>query len=171
MQNINSKNIEFEAKIKNNKKNHKLQIQFNLKENVVETFADDLYKPIKRNHNPEYKLFENQPAPPKIELKTNSYPMQKWVMAQGLGIFTVGLNEYEIYKNTISISLLRSIGIISNPKNQARYVPAGPPIEIPEAQELGEIKESFIISFCNQSECEKISEELYSTYLIKTADY
>ena len=54
----NSKNIEFEAKIKNNEKNHKLQIQFNLKENIIETLADDLYKPIKWYHNPEYKLFE-----------------------------------------------------------------------------------------------------------------
>ena len=167
----NSKNIEFEAKIKNNEKNHKLQIQFNLKENIIETLADDLYSPILRKHDPNYKLFENQPAPPKIELKTNSYPMQKWVMAQNLGIFTVGLNEYEIYKNTIAISMLRATGIISNPKNQARYVPAGPPIEIPEAQELGETKENFIISFCTQAECEKISEELYGTYLIKTIDY
>ena len=167
----NSKNIEFEAKIKNNKKNHKLQIQFNLKENIVETLADDLYKPIKRYHNPEYKLFENQPATPKIELQTNSYHMQKWVIAQNLGIFTIGLNEYEIYKNTIAISMLRATGIISNPKNPARYVPAGPPIEIPEAQELGEIKERFMISFCTQKECEKISEELYGIYLTKTLDY
>ena len=166
-----SKNIEFEVKIKNKEKNHKLQIQFNLKENIIETIADDLYKPIKRCHNPEYKLSENQPAPPKNELQTNSYPMQKWVMAQNLGIFTIGLNEYEIYKNTISISLLRSTGIISNPKNPARYVPAGPPIEIPEAQEIGEINEKFLISFCTKEECEKISDELYGTYLIKTADY
>ncbi len=167
----NSKNIEFEAKIKNNKKNHKLQIQFNLKENIAETLTDDLYKPIKRYHNPEYKLFENQPATPKIELQTNSYPMQKWVIAQNLGIFTIGLNEYEIYKNTIAISMLRATGIVSNPKNPARYVPAGPPIEIPEAQELGEIKERFMISFCTQKECEKISEELYGIYLTKTLDY
>ena len=167
----NSKNIEFEAKIKNNEKNHKLQIQFNLKENIIETLTDDLYKPIKRYHNPEYKLFENQPAPAKTELQTNSYPMQKWVVAQGLGIFTVGLNEYEIYKNTISVSLLRAIGIISNPKNPARYVPAGPPIEIPEAQELGETREKFTVSFCTEKECERISEELYGTYLVKTADY
>ena len=97
--------------------------------------------------------------------------MQKWVVAQGLGIFTVGLNEYEIYKNTISVSLLRAIGIISNPKNPARYVPAGPPIEIPEAQELGETREKFTVSFCTEKECERISEELYGTYLVKTADY
>ncbi len=167
----NSKNIEFEAKIKNNEKNHKLQIQFNLKNNIKETLADDLYEPILRQHDPDYKLFENLPAPAKIELKTNSYPMQKWVMAQNLGIFTIGLNEYEIYKNTISISMLRGTGIISTPKNPARYMPAGPPIEIPEAQELGEIKEKFLISFCSCEECEKISEELYGTYLIKTADY
>jgi alpha-mannosidase len=63
--------------------------------------------------------------------------MQRFVWAQNTGIVTLGLNDYQIYKNTLSITLLRSIGLISNPKNPARLVPAGPPLEIPDAQCLG----------------------------------
>ena len=77
------------------------------------------------------------PVTPRIELKTNSYPMQKWLLAQGFGVITMGLNEYEIYKNELKITLMRGTARISEPKNKARYVPAGPPIETPELQCLG----------------------------------
>ena len=43
----------------------------------------------------------------------------------------------EITKNELKITLIRGTARISEPKNKARYVPAGPPIETPELQCLG----------------------------------
>ncbi len=129
--------FEFEAKFNNNRKNRKIQACFNLKSPINTTFAEDAFGFIERKHDPDWFLLDNMPATPRIELKTNSYPMQKWLLAQGFGVITMGLNEYEIYKNELKITLMRGTARISEPKNKARYVPAGPPIETPELQCLG----------------------------------
>ena len=163
----NSKNLEFEAKIKNKEKNHKLQIQFNLKNNVTESVAGDLYSNIIRVHNPEYRLMDNMPPKDREEVKLNTYPMQKYVWAQDFGIFTKGIPEYETYKNTISIPLMRSIGLISTPKNPARFCPAGPPLEIPEAQEIKEINLKFMISVCDKEKTEEIFKNYLENYVVK----
>ena len=136
----NSEFFEIEADFINKKKNRLLQIMFNTKKPITKTIAQDAVLEIEREHDPHYLLFENMPPKGKEELKTNSYPMQKYVKANGVGIITEGLNEYTIYENSIKITLLRSIGIISNPKNSARKIPAGPPIECPDMQGLGRHK-------------------------------
>ena len=66
-----------------------------------------------------------------------------------MAILTKGLYEYEIYKNEIRICMLRSVGLISNNKNKARAIPAGPALEIPKAQLIQTIKEEFAILFSN----------------------
>ena len=163
----NSKNLEFEVKINNKEKNHKLQIQFNLKNNITESVAGDLYSNIKRVHNPEYRLMDNMPPKEREEVKLNTYPMQKFVWAEGLGIFTQGISEYETFKNSISIPLLRSIGLISTPKNPARFCPAGPPLSIPGAQVLGEINLKFMVQPCKINETEEIFENYLENYVVK----
>ena len=118
-------------------KNKLWQIRFNLKKPVYETYSEDMNTVIKREFNPEYNLREHLPKGKGIEVMTNFAPMQRYVGAQGFGIVTKGLNEYEVEGKSLSITLLRSVGIISNPKNPSRTTPAGPPIEVPEAQQLG----------------------------------
>ena len=74
------------------------------------------------------------PAKRPIELKTNCFPMQNFVCANGTIAITKGLHEYEIYQNELRICLLRSFSTISNPKNPARSIPAGPDLKTPKAQ-------------------------------------
>ncbi len=143
----NSEFLDFEFDFINKKKNRKLQLIFNLPENVTKTTANDTIGLVERNHDPDYLLYNNMPVKDKSELKTNCYPMQKFVCVQNLSIYTKGLNEYEIYKNSIKISILRSIGIISNKNNPARKIPAGPPIECIDMQGLGKQKFNLAISF------------------------
>ena len=95
-----------------------------------------------------------------IEVKTNIAPMQRYVGVGNFGVVTKGLNEYEIYKNTLSVTLLRSIGIISNPLNPSRSTPAGPPIETPEAQQLGENVAEFAVGFFDCQDYKKYMNEL-----------
>lgn len=81
--------------------------------------------------------------------------MQRYVGAQGFGIITKGLTEYEVFENMLSVTLLRSVGVISNPKNPARSTPAGPPLEVPDAQQLGENLAEFSVGFFEKDDYEK----------------
>ena len=102
---------------------------------------------------------DNLPKERGIEVTTNFAPFQRYVGAQGFGVITKGLNEYEIHENSILVTLLRSIGIISNPKNPARTTPAGPPIEVPGAQQMGyNSVEFFVGSFEPENYLEHISK-------------
>ena len=150
--NNKDKFFEFEAKINNKKKNHKLQVVFNLNEPVYETFAQDSLGIVKRKCDPNYSLFENQPAARPCELKTNSFPMLNFVYAQKTGVLGEGINEYEIYKNELRIALLRCVGIISNPKCASRSIPAGPPLLTPDLQCLGLQKIRFGLCFTSKKE-------------------
>ncbi len=156
--------FEFVAKINNKKKNHKLQAVFCLNEPVFETFAQDSLGIVKRKCDPNYSLFENQPAKRPKELKTNSFPVSNFVYTQKTGILGEGINEYEIYKNELRIALLRSTGIISNPKCASRSIPAGPPLLTPDLQCLGIQQVRFGLCFTSKKEkMFKYSEKFLNT--------
>ncbi len=161
-----SKFIEFELMWKNKSKNHLLQIGFNLKEKIYKTVSEDLFGTVERTFNPNYDIYKDIPAPRGVELKPNTAPMKRFVSAQNFALITKGNNEYEINKNTINLTLLRATGIISNPHNPTRGTPAGPPLETPMLQQLGENKANFAIAFESKEEnLFKLAEEFYATYI------
>ena len=158
--------IEFDAKWINKKKNHILQIGFNLKEKITTTISEDLFGTVKRTFNPDYDIYKAVPAPRGIELKPNTAPMQRFVQTQNVGLITKGNNEYEISKNTLNITLLRATGTISNPKNPTRGTPAGPPLETPKLQCLGENKANFALCFTSdEQEMFKLADEFYMPFI------
>lgn len=158
--------FDIEAEIVNKKKNRKLQLVLNTKNKITETVSEDSIGTVKRFYDPDYLLFEHMPVQDKKELKTNSNPMQRFVSTNGVNIITKGLNEYEIYKNSIKITLLRSTGIISNPKNKTRGVPAGPPIECRDMQEIGYKKLCLAITFNkNEKEMFALADNFYDPFV------
>ena len=116
---------------------------------------------IERDFDPNYNMRQHLPKERGIEAKTNFAPMQRYVGAQGFGIVTKGLTEYEVFKNSISITLLRSTGVISNPKDSARSTPAGPPLEVPGAQQLGFNRAELSIGFFEPEDYLKYVHEVY----------
>lgn len=163
--NKNSHLINFKIKWENKTKNHLLQAKFNMKEPITKTFSEDMETLVERTFDPDYEIRENLPKTKGIEAKTNTAPMQRYVWAQGFEVITKGLQEYEIKKNSLSITLLRSTGMISNPKNPARTTPAGPPIEVPQAQQLGENKAEFAVGFGDIENWQKSINEIYPQIL------
>lgn len=158
--------LEFSAKWNNKKKNHILQIGFKLKEKITSTISEDLFGTVNRSFDPDYDIYKHLPAPKGVELKTNTAPMQRFVIAQNFALITKGNNEYEINKNILNLTLLRATGIISNPHNPVRGTPAGPPLETPMLQQLGENRAEFAIAFENKEEnLFKLAEEYYSANL------
>lgn len=137
------------------------QVRFILPKPVTETFSEDMNTIIKREFDPDYDMRKHLPKTRGIETKSNFAPMQRYVGAQGFGIITKGLTEYEVFKNTLAITILRSTGIISNPKNPARSTPAGPPLLVPEAQQLGANTAEFSIGFFSKNEAETRIAEVF----------
>ena len=143
----NEELINFKIEWDNKLKNKLWQVKFNLKSPVTETYSEDLNSIIKREFDPDYDMREHLPKVRGIEVKTNFAPIQRYVGTQGFGVITKGLTEYEVKGKSLLITLLRSTGVISNPKNPSRSTPAGPPIEVPEAQQLGANSAEFSVGF------------------------
>ncbi len=159
--NKRSRLLNFKIKWLNLSTNKLWQVKFNFHKPIKETQSEDMNLLVTRKFNPDYNIRENLPAAKGIEAKTNTAPMQRFVWANGLGVITKGLCEYEVYNNSLSITLLRSTGIISNPKNTARTTPAGPPIEVPGQQQLGENSAEFSIGFFPVKDWATYVEEVF----------
>ncbi len=153
--------INFKIKWNNNLTDKLWQVRFSLKKPVTETFSEDMNSIIKRKFDPDYDMRKNLPKTRGIETKSNFAPMQRYVGAHGFGIITKGLTEYEVFQNSLAITILRSTGIISNPKNPARSTPAGPPLPVPEAQQIGPNTAEFSIGFFSPEEAENRILEVF----------
>ena len=153
--------VNFKIEWDNKLKNKLWQVKFNLKSPVTETFSEDLNTVIRREFDPEYDMRKHLPKVRGIEVKTNFAPMQRYVGTQGFGVITKGLTEYEVKEKSLLITLLRSTGIISNPKNPSRSTPAGPPIEVPEAQQLGYNCAEFSVGFFAPEDYQKYIDMIY----------
>ena len=164
--NKKSKLLNFKIKWLNLLSNKLWQVRFNFNNPVKEVQSEDMNLLISRKFDPDYNIRENLPKNRGIEAKANIAPMQRFVWANKLGIITKGLTEYEVYKNSLSITLLRSTGVISNPKNPARSTPAGPPLEVPGAQMLGENIAEFSIGFFGVKDWANYVEEVYPQTVI-----
>lgn len=164
--NKRSKLLNFKIKWLNLMSNKLWQVQFNLPKPIKETKSEDMNVLLTRKFDPNYNIREHLPKEKGLEAKTNTAPMQRFVWANGLGVITKGLTEYEVYKNTLAITLLRSTGIISNPKNPARTTPAGPPIDVQGLQQLGENTVEFAIGFFPANDWANYVEEIYPQTLL-----
>lgn len=132
----NSELLKFNIDWINEDKNHLIQAKFVLNDNISKTYSEDFNELIERTFDYNYDIRQNLPKEKGIEAKSNTAPMQRFVWANDFGIFTKGINQYEVFRNLLSIPLLRATGMISNPHNSSRSTPAGPPLETPNLQML-----------------------------------
>lgn len=156
-----SKLVNFKIVWDNKLKNRLWQVRFTLKKTITETYSEDMNTIIKREFDPSYDIRKNLPKTKGIEVATNFAPMQRYVGAQGFGIITQGLTEYEVNNKSLLVTLLRSTGIISNPHNPSRSTPAGPPIEVAEAQQLGENIAEFSVGFFDAENYKEFIEDIF----------
>ena len=165
---VHGKLVNFKIEWDNKLKNKLWQVKFNFKSPVTETFSEDLNTIIKREFDSNYDMRKHLPKVRGIEVKTNFAPMQRYVGAHGFGIITKGLTEYEVKEKSLLITLLRSTGIISNPKNPARSTPAGPPIEVPDAQQLGYNCAEFSVGFFAPEDYQKYIDAIFPQFVSNT---
>lgn len=158
------KMINFKIEWDNKLKNKLWQVKFNLKKPVTKTFSEDMNTIIRREFDPNWNMREHLPKERGIEVKTNFAPMQRYVGAQGFGIITQGLTEYEVKGKSLLVTLLRSTGVISNPKNPSRSTPAGPPFEVPDAQQLGYNCAEFSVAFFEPENYQEYINIIFPNY-------
>lgn len=158
------KMINFKIEWDNKLKNKLWQVKFNLKQPVTETFSEDMNTIIRRKFDPDYDMRKHLPEMSGIEVRTNFAPMQRYVGAQGFGIITQGLTEYEVKEKSLLVTLLRSVGVISNPKNPSRSTPAGPPIEVLDAQQLGYNCAKFSVAFFEPEQYQEYIDVVFPPY-------
>lgn len=159
------KMINFKINWNNKLKNRLWQVKFNLKKPVTETFSEDMNTVIRRKFDPNWNMREHLPQTRGIEVRTNFAPMQRYVGTQGFGIITQGLTEYEVKEKSLLVTLLRSVGVISNPKNPSRSTPAGPPFEVPDAQQLGENFAEFSVAFFEPKNYQEYIDIVFPNYI------
>ena len=161
-----STSLSFKFDWVNSQKNHILNAVFELNQPIQEVFSEDMNILIKRNFDADYNIRENLPKIRGVEVKNNTAPMQRGLLIDeennNIGIVTKGLTQYEVYKNTLMIPILRSTGIISNPQNPARTTPAGPPIPVESLQQIGRNIAEFHVFFGNQNAFEETLNKVYS---------
>ncbi len=161
-----SEYLEFIVKWQNKSKNHILQICFKLKEKIYSTINEDLFGITKRQFNPDFDIYKEIPAQRGKEIKQNTSPMQRFMRTQNFALHTKGSSEYEVKGNEIKLTLLRAVGIISNPYNPCRGTPAGPPLETPDMQCIGENTANFTVAFTdNENDLYRIAEEFYEPFI------
>ena len=154
--------IKFKVDWVNTYTNHNLQIVFSTPEKIYKTYSEDTNLIIKRNFDPDYNIRKNLPKEKGLEAKNNTAPMQRGVWANGLGIITKGLTQYEILNNNIGICLLRSTDILSNPKNPARTTPAGPPLKLNDLMQLGENIAELYMYIGSERNLQPIIDKIYN---------
>ncbi len=164
--NKNSELINFKIEWNNELRNRLWQVKFNLAAPVCETYSEDMNSVICREFNPEYNMREHLPKVRGIEVKTNFAPMQRYVGTENFGVITKGLTEYEVWKNSLKVTLLRSTGVISNPKNPSRSTPAGPPLPVEEAQQLGCNNAEFAVGFFAPEDYQKYIDEVFPMNIV-----
>lgn len=167
-----STSLSFKFDWVNSQKNHILNAVFELNQPIQEVFSEDMSTLIKRNFDADYNIRENLPKIRGVEVKNNTAPMQRGLLIDeennNIGIVTKGLTQYEVYKNTLMIPILRSTGVISNPQNPARTTPAGPPIPVESLQQIGRNIAEFHVFFGNQNAFEETLNKVYN-YVVTTS--
>ena len=162
--------LKFKFEWVNTQKNHLLEVKFDLKNPIREVFSEDMNTLIKRNFEPEYDIRKNLPDKRGVEAKTNTAPMQRGFLideeGNNLGVVTKGLTQYEIFKNSVYLPILRSTGVISNPQNPARSTPAGPPIEVETLQQIGANTAEFYVFFGNHNAFNDVINQVFNYIIV-----
>ena len=157
----NSELLKFKIDWTNEDKNHLIQAKFVLNNDISKTYSEDFNELVERHFDCNYDIRQNLPKEKGIEAKSNTAPMQRFVWTNNFGIFTKGITQYEVFKNELSIPLIRATGVISNPYNSSRSTPAGPPLETPNLQMPGKNYAEFFVYNGDTTGYEKYLDKVF----------
>ncbi len=129
----------FDTSWTNASKDHRLEILFNTGNAIKTTYSENHFSLVKRIHGPSHgKAAQEQlPVARGYEALPDKFPNQRFVLANGQIFLNQGLPEYGVEGQELSLTLLRSVGILSRGPLRTRGGGAGPHVVTPGAQCLG----------------------------------
>lgn len=162
-----SKRLDIKIQYENFSKDHILKIAFKLPKIITEVISEDAFGSIKRNFKAGYDYKKLLPAKEYTELDLNSSVFQRFVVSQGLGILTKGLQEYSVEQDRLNITMLRCFGVIAKRRLASRGAAAGPPLPTPEGQCIGkQIAELSLVLSNDTKELFKQADFYYNPLII-----
>ncbi len=137
----------------NNKaKDHRLRLLLPLGERIAGTISDSAFSLIGRPV--VYQQAQSSPATAEARISAN--PSHSLVQAGLFSIAHLAIGEYEILeqdgKDVLALTLIRCVGWLSRRDLTTRGAGAGPELETPDAQCIGEEEFNFLLSFGGRAE-------------------
>lgn len=132
--------VRVKTKFENACRDHRLRVHFPL---PFKPSGSDALNPFDVVH----RGLEAEGGPHEVALPT--YPARGFVDVSGpdggLALMFEPVTEYEVLEDEIALTLLRSVGMLSQRDMKYRPLPAGPDVPSPEAQCLGEHEFAYAI--------------------------
>lgn len=158
----NSPTVYFKTTINNPAKDHRMRIFMKTGIKSIKSYAETAFHIIEREH----KYYD--PKNFTMELPSATHPMQRFVSVidneKGVTLFSNGLPEYELSSDntgTLALTLLRCVGKLSSDQLLTRPGGhAGPPLETPEAQCLGEYCFEYAL-YCHSSSMDEETVQIH----------
>ncbi|MBY0545733.1 MAG: hypothetical protein K2W95_00435 [Candidatus Obscuribacterales bacterium] len=123
--------INFTTRWDNQALDHRLEVLLDTGEPVNNSWSENHFALIKRLHT---GASERLPVERGNEAAPDRFPAQRFVLANGQILFNDGLPEYGAEGRHLTLTLLRSVGILSRGQMRTRGGGAGPHLPTPGAQ-------------------------------------
>jgi len=143
-----SPQLDFEVRLENLARDHRLRAHIPLPFTPTHSDADTAFHVTRRPVQPP----RHEPGAPEWELPT--FPMRSFVDAsdgvRGAALITQGLHEYEVLAgppSVLALTLLRAVGWLSRDDLAYRTGHAGPALKTPGAQVLGQQQFHYSVRF------------------------
>lgn len=119
----------------NGSTDHRLEVVFNTGSAVSTTWSENHYSLVERKAKVKRV---DLPVIKCTEAPLDRFPCQRFFVANGQAFFNLGLPEYGVDGDTVSITLLRAISMLSRRRLLTRGGGAGPYMPVPDGNCLGE---------------------------------
>ncbi|MBX9720445.1 MAG: hypothetical protein K2X81_03525, partial [Candidatus Obscuribacterales bacterium] len=138
-----SRILEFETSWNNQSSAHRLELRISTGSPVHATFSENHFSLLRRYHQTHNIQKMKLPVEVGFEAPCDRYPTQRFVVANGQLFLNRGLPEYGAEGDTVTMTLLRAVPILSRGRMQTRGGGAGPHLATPGADCKGENRVSY----------------------------
>lgn len=132
--------VYFETEFENHSRDHRLEVSFNTGKPVKKTWSENHFSCVER---PVRKATLRLPVPRGKEAPLDRFPCQRFFVANGQVFLNLGLPEYAVEGDRVSITVLRAFSMLSRKRLLTRGGGAGPYMPTPEGNCLGPNKVNY----------------------------
>ena len=132
--------VYFETEFENQSRDHRLEVSFDTGKPVKKTWSENHFSFVER---PVRKATLKLPVPRGREAPLDRFPCQRFFVANGQVFLNLGLPEYAVEGDRVSLTVLRAFSMLSRKRLLTRGGGAGPYMPTPEGNCLGPNKVNY----------------------------